>query len=100
MVKAKTQTPPSSGEPAETVDPTRFLRYADRLQHQIANAPKPTKGERTKDALKLGAIRVLDDVGFHAMRVSDICSAASVGLATFYLYFDHNSDITLTALSE
>jgi AcrR family transcriptional regulator len=78
----------------------RFLRYADYLEHQIANAPKRTKGARTKDALKLGAIKVLDDVGYHAMRVSDICDAAGVALATFYLYFENKSDITLQVLSE
>lgn len=84
----------------EPPDASRFLRYADYLEHQIANAPKRTKGARTKDALKLGAIRVLDEVGYHAMRVSDICDAAGVALATFYLYFTNKSDITLQVLSE
>jgi TetR/AcrR family transcriptional regulator, transcriptional repressor for nem operon len=79
---------------------SRFLRYADFLQDQIANAPKRTKGARTKDALKLGAIQVLDEVGYHAMRVSDICDAAGVALATFYLYFTNKSDVTLQVLSE
>jgi AcrR family transcriptional regulator len=95
--KAATSAP---AETAGAADPADFLRHADRLQHQLANAPKRTKGERTKDALKLGAIRVLDDVGYHAMRVSDICDAAGVGLATFYLYFENKSDITLQVLSE
>jgi TetR/AcrR family transcriptional repressor of nem operon len=79
---------------------TQFLRYADYLQHQIDSTPKKTKGARTKEALKLGAIQVLDEVGYHAMRVSDICDAAGVALATFYLYFVNKSDITLQVLSE
>jgi TetR/AcrR family transcriptional regulator, transcriptional repressor for nem operon len=90
----------SPADAAEAGAASRFLRYADYLEHQIANAPKRTKGARTKDALKLGAIRVLDDVGYHAMRVSDICEAAGVALATFYLYFTNKSDITLQVLSE
>jgi len=77
-----------------------ILRYADYLQDQLVNAPKRTKGERTKDALKLGAIRVLDDVGYHAMRVADLCEVAQVGSATFYLYFENKADITLQVLSE
>jgi TetR/AcrR family transcriptional repressor of nem operon len=85
---------------AEREIASRFLRYADYLQYQITEAPKRTKGGRTKDALKLGAIRVLDDVGYHAMRVSDICDAAKVSGATFYLYFENKSDITLQVLSE
>jgi AcrR family transcriptional regulator len=79
---------------------SRFLRYADYLDYQIKNAPKRTKGARTKDALKLGAIKVLDDVGYHAMRLSDICEVAGVSGATFYLYFENKSDITLQVLSE
>ncbi len=77
-----------------------ILRYADYLQHELLHNPKRTKGERTKEALKLGAIRVLDDVGYHAMRVSDLCEAAQVGSATFYLYFENKADITLQVLSE
>ena len=94
---SKNLTLPPVGEPALA---THFVRYADYLQHLIENAPKRTKGARTKEALKLGAIKVLDDVGYHAMRVSDICDAAGVALATFYLYFENKSDITLQVLSE
>lgn len=97
---AKPDSAETTAAQAEPADASRFLRYADFLEHQIANAPKRTKGARTKDALKLGAIRVLDDVGYHAMRVSDICEAAGVALATFYLYFTNKSDITLQVLSE
>jgi AcrR family transcriptional regulator len=85
---------------AARADAARFERYADFLEHQIAKAPKRTKGERTKDALKLGAIKVLDEVGYHAMRVSDICDAAGVAGATFYLYFENKSDITLKVLTD
>lgn len=77
-----------------------LVRYADHLQHEILHAPKATKGARTKDQLKLAAIRVLDDVGYHAMRVSDICDAAEVGGATFYLYFKNKTAITLEVLTE
>lgn len=91
MTEAKAQGP-NGAEP--------FVRYADHLQHEILHSPKPTKGARTKDQLKLAAIRVLDDVGYHAMRVSDICEAAEVGGATFYLYFKNKTAITLEVLSE
>jgi TetR/AcrR family transcriptional repressor of nem operon len=86
--------------PVKTSGSGPILRYADYLQNQIASAPKRTKGERTKDALKIGAIRVLDDVGYHAMRVADVCEKAEVGSATFYLYFENKADITLQVLTE
>jgi AcrR family transcriptional regulator len=77
-----------------------FTRYADYLEYMIEAAPKRTKGERTKDMLKFGAIKVLDDVGYHAMRVSDICEAAGVAAATFYLYFDNKEQVTQVVLAE
>src|ERR1700712_3561887 len=99
--KAPTKTPvanppakPANKAPIKAADRTgrmRFLRYADFLDDRIANEPKRTKGARTRDALKLGAIKMLDSVGYHAMRVSDICDAAGVSGATFYLYFTNKS---------
>ncbi len=81
-------------------DVNSFARYADYLAHVIDAAPKRTKGERTRDMLKFGAIKVLDDVGYHAMRVSDICEAAGVAAATFYLYFDNKEQVTHVVLAE
>ncbi|TPE61374.1 TetR/AcrR family transcriptional regulator [Sandaracinobacter neustonicus] len=81
-------------------DVTSFIRYADYLAHLIETAPKQTKGERTRDKLKFGAIQVLDEVGYHAMRVSDICDAAGVAAATFYLYFDNKEQVTSVVLGE
>lgn len=95
---AKTAKPKRAPQPQTGSGPN--LRYADYLQDQLINAPRRTKGERTKEALKLGAIRVLDEVGYHAMRISDLCEAAQVGSATFYLYFENKADITLQVLSE
>ncbi|WP_380916248.1 TetR/AcrR family transcriptional regulator [Sphingomonas canadensis] len=77
-----------------------FVRYADYLEYMIEVAPKRTKGERTKDMLKFGAIKVLDEVGYHAMRVSDICEAAGVAAATFYLYFENKEQVTRVVLAE
>lgn len=85
---------------ARAATPPAPDRYADHLKQMIETAPKRTKGERTKDLLKLGAIQVLEQVGYHAMRVSDICEAAEVGTATFYLYFGNKEDITRIVLAE
>jgi len=98
--RGKTRAPRTPPMAVAPVGSGPILRYADHLQNQIAHAPKRTKGERTKDALKVGAIRVLDDVGYHAMRVSDVCEKAEVGSATFYLYFENKADITLQVLTE
>lgn len=75
-------------------------RYSDHLALLIAQRPGRTKGERTRALLKYGAVRVLDDVGYRAMRVSDICEVAGVAAATFYLYFENKEAITRGVLAE
>lgn len=80
--------------------PIEFVKYYDYLQHAMQSAPKRRKGDRTRDLLKLGAIRVLDESGYHAMRVSDICAAAGVAAATFYIYFENKAEITRVVLTE
>jgi len=80
------------------IDPK--LRYANVLAEAQAATPKLRRGERTKNALKLSAITVLDDVGYHRMRVSDICAGAKVSTAAFYQYYTNKHEITLEVLKE
>ena len=76
------------------------VRYADYLQQKIDGKTQQRKGEKTRDLLKLGAVKVLDEMGYHAMRISDICGAAGVAAATFYIYFENKEEITHLVLSE
>lgn len=91
-----------SAEPASQPEPSAhaFTSYADYLAHQIATEPKRRKGDRTRTLLKYGAVKVLDSVGYHAMRVSDICDAVGVAAATFYLYFENKEAITRVVLTD
>ncbi|MCG2840638.1 TetR/AcrR family transcriptional regulator [Sandaracinobacter sp. RS1-74] len=100
MAKSAAKERKNGQTPAAPREVNSFVRYADYLDYMIDTAPKRTKGERTKDKLKFGAIQVLDDVGYHAMRVSDICEAAGVAAATFYLYFDNKEQVTQVVLAE
>jgi len=79
---------------------THSVRFADYLQRKIDSSVRRRKGERTRDQLKLGAVKALDAMGYHAMRISDICSAAGVAAATFYIYFENKEEITRLVLSE
>lgn len=100
MTKSAVTVRKSRNTAAGVREVNSFVRYADYLAYMIDTAPKRTKGERTKDKLKFGAIKVLDGVGYHAMRVSDICEAAGVAAATFYLYFDNKEQVTQVVLAE
>lgn len=76
------------------------VRYADYLEQKIESKTKTRKGERTRDQIKLGAVKMLDEMGYHAMRIADICTAAGVAAATFYIYFENKEEITRLVLAE
>ncbi len=79
---------------------TEQLKYNELQARQQRAAKGRRRGERTRDKLKLSAIDVLDHMGYHDMRVADICKPAGVSPATFYLYFENKTDITIHVLSE
>ena len=70
------------------------------LGKRLQTDPPKRKGERTRDRLKLATAQVLQEVGFHAMRVSDITDAAEASEGTFYIYFRDKRDATRTVLQE
>ena len=74
--------------------------YTTGLARRLKDAPPQRKGERTRERIKLAAARVLERVGFHAMRVSDITKAAKTSDGSFYIYFKDKKDVALTVLQE
>jgi AcrR family transcriptional regulator len=80
--------------PASEGSGAPFPNYAALLEQRLAADPPKRKGERTRARLKASAVKVLDQTGYRDMRVSDICDAAGIGLATFYLYFQNKAEIT------
>ncbi len=75
------------------------LAYAHVLEHEQSAEPNKRKGERTRDRLLLSAVRALEERGYHALRVRDICDGAKVSPAAFYQYFQNVREITVEALT-
>jgi hypothetical protein len=96
-------TPPAGsrsvagGSELETVVSESFTA---QLEHKLKKAPPKRKGDRTRERLKLGAARVLENVGYHALRIVDITEAAETSDGSFYIYFKDKKDITLCVLQE
>lgn len=67
--------------------------YGDYLDAILRNGPFATKGDRTRFRLKCAAVRVLEEVGYSDLKVSEICAQAEVALGTFYVYFKDKSEI-------
>jgi TetR/AcrR family transcriptional repressor of nem operon len=74
--------------------------FTAALAKRLATDPPKRKGERTRERFKLATAQVLEEFGFHAMRVSDISDAAEASEGTFYIYFRDKRDATRTVLQE
>lgn len=74
--------------------------FTASLAKRLRTDPPGRKGERTRERLKLATAQVLEKVGFHAMRVSDVTDAAGSSEGTFYIYFRDKRDATRTVLQE
>lgn len=67
--------------------------YPDYL-YALAQEPGRSKGQRTRGALLAAAAELLEKVGYHELRVSDINERAGVSNALFYIYFENKEAIS------
>lgn len=75
------------------------LSYAEFLDAQLDD-PAKRKGERTKDRLKAATVRLLGEVGYRDLRVTDINARAGVSNALFYVYFQNKEVISLEVMTD
>lgn len=61
---------------------------------------KSAKGEQARQKLKAAALEVLERVGYHKMRITDVTSEAGVAAGLFYHYFKDLQSLTLEVLSD
>jgi TetR/AcrR family transcriptional regulator, ethionamide resistance regulator len=64
------------------------------------SSPSTQRGAKTRDRLKEAAARVLERIGYRAMRLTDIAAEAEVNVSLFYHYFNSKADITCEILAE
>ena len=76
------------------------LSYVAYLEDQLERSPPKQKGQRTRERLKIATAKMLEQRGYHAMRVSDVSEAASVAEGSFYIYFRDKTDASLTVLTD
>ena len=58
------------------------------------------KGEKARAKLKAAALVVMQQVGFHKMRITDVTQEAGVASGLFYHYFDDLKSLTLEVLGD
>lgn len=75
------------------------LSFIDYLETGLREAPPKQKGLRTRERLKIATAKVLEEKGYHAMRVSDVTECAGVAEGSFYVYFKDKTEASLTVLT-
>lgn len=78
----------------------KYLDYRKHLKNQLRGKGKRRKGDETRDRLMLAAAETLNRLGYHSLRVADICERVGVSSGTFYLYFKNRTDITVRVLKD
>jgi AcrR family transcriptional regulator len=73
--------------------------FVEYLETKLRDAPPQQKGARTRERLKIATAKMLEERGYHAMRVADITEAAGVSNGSFYVYFKDMKEASLTTLS-
>lgn len=76
------------------------------MQSEAANKPDKTvknisaKGEKARRKLKSAALTVMERVGYHKMRITDVTGEAGVASGLFYHYFNDLKSLTLEVLTD
>lgn len=78
---------------------SHVINYQHYLESKIQRADV-RKNELTREKLKAGAVRLLERIGYHDIRISTFCDEAGVAKGTFYLHFADKEDIVVHVLEE
>jgi len=79
--------------------PTNFS-FARHLKHRLDRAPPAKKSHKTKALLQIAAVELLEQGGFHDLKVSGICARAGCAHGTFYRYWSDREAVTFEVLTE
>lgn len=84
----------SGAKQARAAVPPKGLKVRRNAVSRKPAAPITKKGASSRERLKEAASRVLERVGYRAMRLNDIAAEADVNVSLFYHYFSSKSEIT------
>ncbi|MBL8980814.1 MAG: TetR/AcrR family transcriptional regulator [Gemmatimonadetes bacterium] len=59
-----------------------------------------SKGERTRDRIRLVTVELLNEVGYRDLKVAEICERAAISPPVLYLYFENKEALTADVLQE
>lgn len=78
---------------------SHVINYQHYLESKIQRADV-RKNELTREKLKAGAVRLLEQSSYHEIRISTFCEEAGLAKGTFYLHFSDKEDLVVHVLEE
>lgn len=78
---------------------TELPSFVQFLEKNLKESPPAKKGACTREGIKIATAKMLDEHGYHMMRVKDITQCAEISEGSFYVYFNDKKDVSLTTLS-
>lgn len=70
------------------------------LSREPAAEPASSRGQKRRELIKAAARSVLERIGYHAMKVTDVATEAGVAVGLFYHYFPDLKSVTCEVLSD
>lgn len=85
-----------------TTRPARARKNAALPAEPVESAAEPmsARGQKRRELIKAAARVVLEKVGYHAMKVTDVATEAGVAVGLFYHYFPDLKTVTLEVLHD
>lgn len=75
------------------------FNFADYLRETLAQATTLRKSEKTRGSLEISAAELLEQDGFHSLKVADIVARSGCAHGTFYRYWNDSTGITYDVIS-
>jgi AcrR family transcriptional regulator len=85
--------------PNDTSPLSHVINYGQVLDNKCSR-PSARKNDLTADRLKAAAVRLLENGGFHDIRIEHFCKEAGLAKGTFYLHFADKEDLVARVLAE
>lgn len=89
---------PSPETAAPNLGPFAFPALLRDVLHRLERQKRTPRTTLTRIRLEIAASELLQDLDFHALRITDICGRADCGHGTFYRYWIDREDVAREVL--
>jgi AcrR family transcriptional regulator len=78
----------------------RPVSFASHLALEAERATGRRKGERTRRRIRAAAAELLEEQGYHGLRMGDVAQAAGLSQGAIYRYYDNKQKLTVELLTD